>query len=184
LHLSYNRIPPAHIENLQILSSLLILNLASNELCTLPSDMSYLKTLEEFNLASNNFSSSMTLVSASTIFDALSTIPSLKKLNLSRNRLEAWHGTKKFPNLIELYFAFNQVQEEQALLPALETNPNLSIFVITGNPFAANLTESILEKILYDKFGSQGQLINESLNPPSYLRGARTRTAPETSTAF
>jgi Leucine-rich repeat (LRR) protein len=146
--------------------------------------MSYLKTLEEFNLASNNFSSSMTLVSASTIFDALSTIPSLKKLNLSRNRLEAWHGTKKFPNLIELYFAFNQVQEEEALLPALETNPNLSIFVITGNPFAANLTESILEKILYDKFGSQGQLINESLNPPSYLRGARTRTAPETSTAF
>lgn len=69
-------------------------------------------------------------------------------------------------------------------MPALEINPNLSLLVITGNPFAVNLQESVLERVLQDKFGEQGQLINESLNPPNYLRGARTRTAPETNTAF
>lgn len=90
LHLSFNRIPPAHISMLQHLPSLLILNLASNDLCTLPSDMSYLTSLEEFNLASNEFSSSQALVSPHIIFDALATIPRLKKLNLSRNRLEGW----------------------------------------------------------------------------------------------
>ena len=58
LHLSYNKVPPAHIQQLGFLSSLLILNLASNDLFTLPSDMSYLEQLEEFNLASNEFSSS------------------------------------------------------------------------------------------------------------------------------
>jgi Leucine-rich repeat (LRR) protein len=99
LHLSFNRIPPAHVEQLAHLNTLLILNLASNDLCTLPSDMSYLTKLEEFNLASNEFSSSQTLVAPKTIFDALATIPKLKKLNLSRNRLEAWHATVKFPCL-------------------------------------------------------------------------------------
>lgn len=96
LHLSYNRIPPAHIPQLGHLQSLLILNLASNELCTLPSDLSYLKSLEEFNLASNEFSQSQALVAPNTIFDALATIPKLKKLNLSRNRLEAWHASVQF----------------------------------------------------------------------------------------
>lgn len=42
LHLSYNRIPAAHMQMLQHLPNLLILNLASNDLCTLPSDLSYL----------------------------------------------------------------------------------------------------------------------------------------------
>lgn len=109
LHLSYNKVPPAHIQRLGHLKSLLILNLAANELFTLPSDMSYLEQLEELNLASNEFSSSQTLVEPNVIFDALATIPKLKKLNLSRNRLEAWHATRKFPMLQELYFAFNLV---------------------------------------------------------------------------
>lgn len=119
LHLSYNRIPPAHIQQLEYLPSLLILNLASNELCTLPSDLSYLSQLEELNLASNEFSSSQALIAPNTIFDALATIPKLKKLNLSRNRLEAWHATVSFPHLTELYFAFNLVNEESALAPSI-----------------------------------------------------------------
>jgi Leucine-rich repeat (LRR) protein len=81
--------------------------------------MSYLTSLEEFNLASNEFSSSQTLVAPNTIFDALATIPKLRKLNLSRNRLEAWHATVKFPSLQELYFAFNLVNDETALIPAV-----------------------------------------------------------------
>lgn len=81
--------------------------------------MSYLTTLEEFNLASNAFSSSQALVSQNTIFDALATIPKLKKLNLSRNRLGGWHATVAFPNLQELYFAFNTVEDETDLIPAV-----------------------------------------------------------------
>jgi Leucine-rich repeat (LRR) protein len=105
---------------MSFLPSLLILNLASNDLCTLPSDLSYLKQLEELNLASNEFSLSQTLVSSNTIFDALATIPKLKKLNLSRNRLEAWHASVPFPALVELYFAFNLVENESALVPAVK----------------------------------------------------------------
>ncbi len=95
LHLSFNKIPPAQIQNLCYLPSLLILNLASNDLCTLPSDMSYLTSLEEFNLANNEFSSSQSLIAPNIVFDALATIPQLKKLNLSRNKLEGWHATKR-----------------------------------------------------------------------------------------
>ena len=81
--------------------------------------MSYLKQLEELNLASNEFSSSQALVAPNTIFDALATIPRLKKLNLSRNRLEAWHASVQFPHLVELYFAFNLVNDEAALIPSV-----------------------------------------------------------------
>lgn len=79
----------------------------NNDLCTLPSDLSSLFNLEELNLSSNGFASNQTLVAPTTIFNALATIPKLKKLNLSRNRLEAWHCEFKFPCLRELYFAFN-----------------------------------------------------------------------------
>lgn len=177
LHLSYNRIPAAHMQMLQHLPNLLILNLASNDLCTLPSDLSYLKNLEELNLASNEFSLSQTLVSSNTIFDALATIPKLKKLNLSRNRLEGWSASVEFPALVELYFAFNQVENESALTAAVIQNPKLTFLVITGNPFAINLAHSELEILLAERYSRGGQLINESLNPPTYLRGARMRTA-------
>jgi len=75
------------------------LNLASNELKTLPSDLSFFKVLEELNLASNDFSSNSTITSAKSIFDSLASIPRLKKLNLSRNRLEGWHSSYSFPQL-------------------------------------------------------------------------------------
>jgi len=78
-------------------------------------------------------------VSPQTIFNALSTIPRLKKLNLSRNRFEAWHGENRFPKLEELYFAFNAVPEEAFLIPAVVQNPTLVYLVVTGNPFATQL---------------------------------------------
>jgi Leucine-rich repeat (LRR) protein len=59
------------------------------------------------------------LIAQNTIFDALATIPKLKKLNLSRNRLEGWNATVAFPQLKELYFAFNQVEDETDLIPAV-----------------------------------------------------------------
>jgi hypothetical protein len=61
-------------------------------------------------------------------------------------------------------------------------NPNLTFLVITGNPFAINLQNSTLEILLADRFGRAGQLINESLNPPNYLKGGhKIKSAAEAS---
>jgi hypothetical protein len=68
------------------------LEIASNDFCTLPSDLSGFKVLEELNLSSNNFSSDSVLVYPSKLFLALSTIPKLKKLNLSRNKFKRFHS--------------------------------------------------------------------------------------------
>lgn len=157
-----------------------MLNLASNDLCTLPSDLSYLQRLEEFNLASNGFSSNKNLVAPRSIFDALATIPNLKKLNLSRNKFEGWHGTVQFPCLEELYFAFNVIQDETALIPAVVQNPTLVYLVITGNPFATLLQNSTLEILLAERHSRGGMLVNESLNPPTYMKGSRKGTAETT----
>jgi Leucine-rich repeat (LRR) protein len=91
LHLSYNKIPPGHLIQLSYIPSLKILEVASNDFCTLPSDLSGFKSLEELNLSSNNFSSDSVLVSPSKLFLALATIPKLKKLNLSRNKFKRFH---------------------------------------------------------------------------------------------
>ena len=80
-----------------------ILNLAANELSNLPKDLSCFAQLEELNLASNSFG----VESQSAVLDSLATLPKLKKLNLSRNRFTVWESEAEFPNLIELYLAFN-----------------------------------------------------------------------------
>lgn len=41
-----------------------------------------------------------------------------------------------FPNLEELYFAFNEVPHEEKLFYAVAQLPSLKYLVITGNPFA------------------------------------------------
>jgi Leucine-rich repeat (LRR) protein len=92
LHISYNKIPPGHLIQLSYLPNLKILEIASNDFCTLPSDLSGFKSLEELNLSSNNFSSDSVLVTASKLFLALSTIRKLKKLNLSRNKFKRFHS--------------------------------------------------------------------------------------------
>ena len=92
LHLSYNKIPPGHLIQLSYIPILKVLEIASNDFCTLPSDLSGFKSLEEVNLSSNNFSSDSVLVSPSKLFLALATIPNLKKLNLSRNKFKRFHS--------------------------------------------------------------------------------------------
>ena len=77
---------------LALLPQLRQLEVASNDFCTLPSDLSAFRVLEELNLSSNNFSSDSVLVSPSKLFLALATIPRLKKLNLSRNKFKRFHS--------------------------------------------------------------------------------------------
>ena len=128
LNLSYNKIPPGHLAELGHLQNLQVLELASNDLCTLPTDLSFLRQVTHLNLASNNFSSDSMLVSASQLFRSLSTIPQLRKLNLSRNRLVAFHSEalphdnlslrppqQAFSQLQELDISFNLVHNQSHL---------------------------------------------------------------------
>ena len=98
--------------------------------------------------------------------------------------MEGWNATVAFPQLKELYFAFNQVEDETDLIPAVVQNQNLIYLVITGNPFSINLENSTLEILLAERYSRGGQLVNEHINPPTYLRGARTKTAPDQTQIF
>lgn len=152
LHLSYNKIPAAHLTQLGLLPNLQVLNIASNNFFTLPSDLSFIQNLQEFNLSSNNFCSDSTLISPSTIFKSLSTLPQLRKLNLSRNKFTKFDSDElpannadlpqdkqAFPFLEELYIAFNQIESEDALFYPVIQIPSLKYLVITGNPFAMGM---------------------------------------------
>ena len=96
MHLSYNKIPPSHLIELGNLVKLKVLDVASNDFCTLPLNMSFFKELEELNLSSNNFSTDSILVNPNELFGAFSSIPKLRKLNLSRNKFRKFHY-EKFP---------------------------------------------------------------------------------------
>ena len=75
-----------------MLRQLRVLDLASNDFCTLPMDLSLLSHVEEINLSSNNFSTESVLVNPNKLFQAMATITNLKKLNLSRNKFKAFHA--------------------------------------------------------------------------------------------
>lgn len=124
LRLSYNKIPPSHLVELGHLGRLQCLEIASNDLCTLPSSLSYLSQLTELNLSSNNFSSDSVLVNPNQLFESLGTIPQLRKLNLSRNKLTAFHSDSlprdnsegsAFGLLEELNLSFNCIESEESL---------------------------------------------------------------------
>jgi len=53
LHLSFNNIPVNHLQNLGYLQSLKVLDISSNDLVTLPEDLSFLYQVEDLNLSSN-----------------------------------------------------------------------------------------------------------------------------------
>jgi Leucine-rich repeat (LRR) protein len=93
-----------------------ILDLSSNELATLPDDMSGFRGLRELSLASNAFSTDSVVYSASLLFSTLATIPYLKKLSLSRNKLRGIHSEKleeeAFIHLADLDFSYNWVDNE------------------------------------------------------------------------
>jgi Leucine-rich repeat (LRR) protein len=80
-----------NLSKLYYIRPLRILDISSNNLMTIPEDLSFMVQLEEINLAANNFSSNSAIVKPTHYFQTLSTIPKLKKLNLSRNKLTGIH---------------------------------------------------------------------------------------------
>ena len=93
-----------------------ILDLQANNLVTLPEDIHKLERLEEFNLASNQFSSTSTLVNPSLLFKAIGQIPKLKRLNFARNKFTGFHPEMlnkdtDYVQLQELDFGYNLISE-------------------------------------------------------------------------
>lgn len=163
-----------------------MLDLASNELCTLPSDLSFLTQLTDLNLSANNFSSDSVLVSPDHLFSSLATIPNLVVLNLSRNKLHAFHNGnlppdnlslepahQVFTQLRELNMSFNQVNDQQHLFYCPAQFSSLMKLVITGNPFAITGNEEYFMSLKYLMEKGGGELVNETLNAQMAKRNQR-----------
>ncbi len=71
--------------------------------------------LEELNLSSNYFSSQTSLYNPNKLFIAMASIPRLKRLNLSYNKLSGIHYEEmqikkiNFDRLIDLDFSYNNI---------------------------------------------------------------------------
>ena len=115
LHLSFNHIPVSHIANLRHLRCLQVLDLASNDLVTLPEDLSFLMSVEELNLSSNQFNSESTLVQPEKLFFSIGQMPKLKRLNVARNKFVKFHFEELKPGsfgaLQEIEFSYNLVED-------------------------------------------------------------------------
>ena len=107
----------------------------------------------------------------------MSTIPQLRRLNLSRNKLAEFHSESlpesnltqdynsvAFPYLEELNFSFNIVSEEEGLLYCATQLPKMRLIDITGNPFAITGSSDECYASLNQVMEARGAIIvNETL---------------------
>lgn len=110
--------------------------MASNDFCTLPSDLSGFRNLEDLNLSSNNFSSDSVLVTASKLFLALATIPKLRRLNLSRNKFKRFH-TEELPD--------DNIQMAEEDIDGDHNHPNNNIDFAITEENNSNEDETVLK---------------------------------------
>ena len=78
-----------------------------------------------------------------------------------------------FKELVELNFSFNLVEDEEGLFYPVAQFPKLNFLIVTGNPFAMRgdpFSTHGLENIMRRRTRGQGKIVNETLNPPTYLR--------------
>ncbi len=78
-----------------------------------------------------------------------------------------------FKHLEEINFSFNQVEEEEGLIYPVAQFPRLICLIVTGNPFALRgdpFSTHALENVMNQKTLGSGKIVNETLNPPTYLR--------------
>ena len=77
--------------------------------------------------------------------------------------------------------SFNIIENQSELFYCASSIPTLRVLIVTGNPFAITGEEhnyQLLENMI---MSSGGQLVNETLNAPSYLkRGIANRSRPQT----
>eukprot|EP00826_Nyctotherus_ovalis_P046588 TRINITY_DN5280_c0_g1_i5.p1 TRINITY_DN5280_c0_g1~~TRINITY_DN5280_c0_g1_i5.p1 ORF type:complete len:622 (+),score=158.02 TRINITY_DN5280_c0_g1_i5:427-2292(+) len=179
LSMGFNSIPGGHILQLAQLPSLRVLDLSGNELCVLPEELSSFTRLEELNLSSNSFSSDTVVVNPGKLFESLSTIPHLKRLNLAHNFLKAFHfehltNDNAFEALAELDFSYNKVSNQENLLYCQKLK-SLQAIIITGNPIGITGEYRELEQIVYNS--NSAVVVNHAIPPPNYLRKPRESKA-------
>ncbi len=78
-----------------------------------------------------------------------------------------------FRELIELNFSFNMVEDEEGLIYPVAQFPKLTLLIVTGNPFALKndpFSCHALESVMRRMTRGHGKILNETLNPPTYLR--------------
>lgn len=90
LNLSYNKLSRSSLQALNQLSKLRVLDLSANGLRDLPQEFARYQALEELNLSANELES--TDASIQSTFKYLGTLPHLKRLNLSHNKLQMFHS--------------------------------------------------------------------------------------------
>jgi hypothetical protein len=84
--------------------------------------------------------------------------------------------------LEELNFSFNQVEDEAYLIYPVAQFPKLQVLIVTGNPFALGgdpFACGALENVMQNRTFGQGKIVNETLNPASYLRRQKSKRAGE-----
>lgn len=76
------------------------------------------------------------------------------------------------------------VEDEEGLIYPVAQFPKLSLLIVTGNPFAMRgdpFQCQALESVMRRKTRGHGKILNETLNPPTYLRRQKSKrndTAP------
>jgi hypothetical protein len=78
-----------------------------------------------------------------------------------------------FKQLEELNFSFNLVEDEEGLIYPVAQFPRLICLIVTGNPFSLRgdpFSTHALENVINQKTLGSGRIVNETLNPPTYLR--------------
>jgi len=97
LNLAYNKVSRSSLQSLYLLNKLRVMDLTANSLRDVPHDFAKFSVLEELNLAGNELDSASSTIQ--NTFKYLGQLPHLKRLNLSRNRLNGFHSDALNPQV-------------------------------------------------------------------------------------
>jgi hypothetical protein len=117
--------------------------------------MSNFELLERLDISGNLFTSEY---KASLFWGSLSTLPQLKYLNISRNKMRGIHTERlsagNFCKLEILDFSYNSVENQHNLICARNFTELKKLYV-TGNPFAVDNEYKGLEMEIYARTGAE-----------------------------
>jgi hypothetical protein len=150
LNVSFNRIRSSELLQLGQLNALERLDLSSNNLKSLPADMSFLPNVTMLALENNNFSSPNVILS-------LATMPSLVEVNLNRNRLSTIprlsveDGTGVcFPSIEVIGLGSNNLTYFEDVYSLTQIS-SLRRVVLWGNPIQHRVKDT---EIIHFEFGT------------------------------
>lgn len=156
LNLAYNRIPASHLKYLSCFHALCQLDLCGNALRRLPPDLSCLTHVTHLSLESNE-------LSAAATFHSLSTMPSLREVNLNRNALyevpplasqpgsSAAADAFCFPALSIISLSENLFRRTEQLLPLAVLHRTLRCIIADRNPIWRDARNEVRTRAAFDE---------------------------------